>query len=155
MDNPERHATLGIRHRTKTNKHQKHSTQNYKDEQHGPHQKQGGEHSGSQNTDPTKIRGVGVNTWDRKTRTPPKTGGWTQVIAKHRPHQKLGGEHRGSQNTNLTKNRGGEHRGSQRVSSSYFFYIFVVAVSYIYLQVELGTRTEHVTSIFVFFVHIV
>jgi hypothetical protein len=106
MDNPERHATLGIRHRTKTNKHQKHSTQNYKDEQHGPHQKQGG-------------------------------------------------EHRGSQNTNLTKNRGGEHRGSQRVSSSYFFYIFVVAVSYIYLQVELGTRTEHVTSIFVFFVHIV
>ena len=90
MDNPERHATLGIRHRTKTNKHQKHSTQNYKDEQHGPHQKQGG-----------------------------------------------------------------EHRGSQRVSSSYFFYIFVVAVSYIYLQVELGTRTEHVTSIFVFFVHIV
>ena len=75
MDNPERHATLGIRHRTKTNKHQKHSTQNYKDEQHGPHQKQGGEHRGSQNTDPTKIRGVGVNTWDRKTRTPPKTGG--------------------------------------------------------------------------------
>ena len=53
MDNPEALATLGTRdtgqsrgtgnightgHRTKTNKAQKHNTENVKDEQHGPHQ---------------------------------------------------------------------------------------------------------------------
>ena len=32
MNNPERHETLGTRHRTKTTQHEK-------DEQHGPHQK--------------------------------------------------------------------------------------------------------------------
>jgi hypothetical protein len=36
MDELETHATLGTRHRTKTNKKIKHNTENKKDEQHVP-----------------------------------------------------------------------------------------------------------------------
>ena len=39
MDNPEKLATLGTQDKDKQN--QKHNTENYKDEQHAPHQKPG------------------------------------------------------------------------------------------------------------------
>ena len=46
MDYLETHATLGTRHRTKTNKKFKHKTENKNDDQYGPHQKTGGEPRG-------------------------------------------------------------------------------------------------------------